>query len=56
MKVDGILLLTAGTVTKRNFSVSDIEENIPGTFKPKNMLPEYVKLMEKNNTESHDIE
>jgi hypothetical protein len=46
--------MTMGQVTKRNFCVSDIEENIPGTFHPKNILPE-VKLMAEMDKQEQEL-
>ncbi|CAL8143100.1 unnamed protein product [Orchesella dallaii] len=45
--VDGILLMTDESVTKYNFSILDVEDSIPGTFRPRNVLPQYLKAMER---------
>ncbi|ODM95836.1 Sperm-associated antigen 17, partial [Orchesella cincta] len=45
--VDGILLMTDESVTKYNFSIIDVEDSIPGTFRPRNVLPQYLKVMER---------
>jgi hypothetical protein len=48
--INGILLLTNSDEDKKNFSIYDIEENIAGTFIPKNVLPDYVNIIQRRNS------
>jgi len=47
--MNGILLMTVESLSKRNFSVIDIEDSIPGTFRPMNLLPDYLRVVQKQH-------
>jgi DNA mismatch repair ATPase MutL len=56
VNVDGIMMLTDQEIKKRNFTIADIEDSIPGTFRPKNILPNYLKYVEQQSQEQDVVQ
>lgn len=50
--------MTDAKVDRYNFSIIDVEDSIPGTFRPRNVLPQYLKALERlsRNPETRNSE